>query len=66
MLGIYHETQKKSPKVVCEVKKEYEEERRNIKVLHSDNDGEYTSDLFLQLCHDKGKERHFTVRKTPQ
>ena len=39
---------------------------RNIKVLHSDNGGEYASDLFLQLCHDKDIERYFTVRETPQ
>ena len=39
---------------------------RKIKVLRSDNDGENTSDQFLQLCHDKGIERHFTVRETPQ
>jgi len=39
---------------------------RKIKVLCSDNDGEYTSDPFLQLCHDEDIERHFTVRETPQ
>jgi len=31
-----------------------------------DNKGEYKSDPFLQLYHDEGIERHFTVRKTPQ
>jgi len=40
--------------------------RRKIKVLRSDNEGEYTSDLFLQLCHDEGKERHLTVKETSQ
>ena len=40
--------------------------RRKIKVLHSDNGEEYTSDSFLQLCRDEGTERHFIVRKTPQ
>ena len=40
--------------------------RRKIRVLHSDNEGEYTSDPFLQLCRDKGIEKHFTVRETPQ
>jgi len=39
---------------------------RKIKVLCSDNGGEYTSDSFLQLCHDEGIERHFTVRETLQ
>jgi len=29
---------------------------RKIKVVHSDNDGEYTSDPFLQLCRDKVKK----------
>ena len=37
-----------------------------IKVLRSDNGGEYTSNLFLQLCRDEGIERHFTVKETPQ
>jgi len=40
--------------------------RRKIKVLHSDNGGEYTSDLFLYLCLDEGIERHFTVREISQ
>ena len=39
---------------------------RKIKVLLSDNGGEYKSDPFLKLCHDEGIVRHFTVRKTPQ
>jgi len=34
-----------------------------IKVLHSDNGSEYTTDPFLQPCRDEGIERHFTVRK---
>ena len=37
-----------------------------IKILRSNNGGEYKSDLFRQLCHDEGIERHFTVRETPQ
>ena len=40
--------------------------KRKIKVLHSDNGGEYTRDPFSQLCHDEGIERHFTVKETPQ
>jgi len=39
---------------------------RKIKVLRSDNRGEYKSDPFLKLCRDEGIDRHFTVRKTPQ
>ena len=39
---------------------------RNIKVLRTDNEGEYKSDQFLKVCQDCGIVRHFTVRKTPQ
>ena len=39
---------------------------RKIKVIYSDNGGEYTSDHFLQLCYHEGIERHFTIRETPQ
>jgi len=39
---------------------------RKIKILRSNNGGEYKSDPFLQLCRDGGIERHFTVRETPQ
>ncbi|KAH9794681.1 hypothetical protein KPL71_004983 [Citrus sinensis] len=39
---------------------------RKIKVLRSDNWGEYTSDQFLQVCQNEGIKRHFTVRHTPQ
>jgi len=39
---------------------------RKIKVLQSDNGGEYKSDPFLKLCRDEGIDRHFTVRNTPQ
>ena len=39
---------------------------RKIKVLRSDNRGEYRSDPFLKLYRDEGIERHFTVRETPQ
>ena len=37
-----------------------------IKVLRSDNGGEYTSNLFLQVCQNGGIKRHFTVRHAPQ
>ena len=39
---------------------------RKIKILRSDNGGEYTSDPFLQICCDEGIKRQFTVRETPQ
>lgn len=39
---------------------------RKIKVLRSDNGGEYTSDPFHKVCQDEGIKRHFTVRETPQ
>jgi len=39
---------------------------RKIKVLRSDNGGEYKSDPFLKICRDEGIDRHFTVRETPQ
>ena len=39
---------------------------RKIKVLRSDNGGEYRLDPFLKLYRDEGIERHFTVRETPQ
>ncbi|KAH9762567.1 hypothetical protein KPL70_000851 [Citrus sinensis] len=39
---------------------------RKIKVLRSDNRGEYTSDPFLQVCQNESIKRHFTVRHTLQ
>ena len=39
---------------------------RKIKVLRSDNDGEYTSDPFYSLCKQEGIVRHFSMKKTPQ
>ena len=67
MLGIYHEAQRRSSRIVCEVKKNMEKSTgRKIKMLRSDNEGEYKNDPFLKLCRDEGIERHFTVRETPQ
>ena len=67
MLDIYHEAQRGSSGVVCGLEEEYEKNtRRKIKVLRSDNEGEYTGNPFLQLFHNEGIERHFTVRETPQ
>ena len=66
-MSTYHEAQKESLGVVCGVEEEHGEEHgRKIRVLLSDNRGEYTSDHFLQLFRDEGIERHFTVRETPQ
>jgi len=39
---------------------------RKIKVLRSDNGGEYKSDPFLKLYPNEGIEIHFTVRETSQ
>jgi len=39
---------------------------RKIKVLLTDNGGEYKSDSFLKVCQDCGIVRYFAVRKTPQ
>ena len=40
--------------------------RKKIKVLRSDNRGEYTYDPFLQVCQSEGIKRYFMVRHTPQ
>ena len=54
-------------KLFVEWKKNLEKStERKIKVLWSDNKGEYKSDPLLKLCPDKGIDRHFIVRKTPQ
>jgi len=67
MLGIYHETQKEILELFVEWKRNMEKNtRRKIKVLSSNNRGEYTSDPFLQRCCDEGIEIHFTVRETTQ
>ncbi|KAM1046410.1 hypothetical protein ACFX13_026491 [Malus domestica] len=39
---------------------------RKIKILRSDNGGEYTSDHFFKVCKEEGIVRHFSVRGTPQ
>ena len=67
MLGIYHEAQRGSVRIICGVEKEYGEkhgkEDQGTPVRYG---GEYKSDTFLKLCHDEGIVRHFTVRETPQ
>ena len=65
-MGIYHNAQRVSPRIVCGVEEEYGENTgRRIKVLRSDNRDEYKNDPFLKLCHDEGIEMNFTVRETP-
>lgn len=39
---------------------------RKIKVLRTDNGGEYTSDPFHKACREEGIVRHLTVPRTPQ
>jgi transposase InsO family protein len=39
---------------------------RNIKVLRSDNGGEYTSKDFNNFCVEAGTKREFTVPYNPQ
>ena len=66
-MGIYHEAQRGVLQLFVEWKKNMEKNTgRKIKVLRSDNRGEYKSDPFLKLCRDEGILRHFTVRETPQ
>jgi transposase InsO family protein len=38
--------------------------RRRIKILWSDNGGEYTSEPFFKVCQNKGIKRYFIIRKT--
>ncbi|XP_034208115.1 uncharacterized protein LOC117621660 [Prunus dulcis] len=39
---------------------------RKIKILKSDNGGEYKDSKFLDFCKSEGIKRYFTVKKTPQ
>ena len=39
---------------------------KKIKVLRSDNGGEYTSDGFIDFCSQVGIKREFTVPYNPQ
>ncbi|CDP17738.1 unnamed protein product [Coffea canephora] len=39
---------------------------RKIKILRTDNGGEYKSDPFQKICQECGIVRHFIVRKIPQ
>jgi len=41
-----------------------EEYRKEDQGTPLDNGGEYTSDIFLQLCRGEGIERHFTEKET--
>ena len=67
MLGIYHEAQRGSPRIICGVEEEFGEKHEKEDLgPPSDNGGQYKSDPFLKLCRDEGIDRHFTVRNTPQ
>ena len=58
-------TQEQSLKFVCEIEDAYGEDTgRKIKMLQSNNGGEYTSDLFLQLCQNEDIERHHSSKNT--
>ena len=64
MLGIYHEAQRGSPRIIYGVEEDLEKSTgRKVKVLRSDNEGEYKSDPFLKLCYDEGIDMYFTVRE---
>ncbi|MBF6309039.1 transposase family protein, partial [Nocardia farcinica] len=39
---------------------------KRVKVLRSDNGGEYTSGAMAKLCADRGIEQKFTPSYTPQ
>ena len=39
---------------------------KKLKVLRSDNGGEYTSDPFFEICKREGITRHFSVKETLQ
>ena len=47
----------------AEVEKEKE---RQVKVVRSDNGGEFTSKEFLKFCQEDGIRRKFSVVRTPQ
>ena len=65
MLGIYHEAQRESPEIVYGVEEEYREGYRNEDKGTSVRQRRRVRDLFLQLYHNEGIERLFTVKKTP-
>lgn len=43
-----------------------EESGRNLRVLRTDNDGEFTAMEFAAYCADEGVQRHFSTRDPPQ
>ncbi|CAL2253803.1 unnamed protein product [Prunus armeniaca] len=40
--------------------------KKKIKILRSDNGGEYKDNKFLEFCRNEGIKRHFTLKKVPQ
>ena len=66
-MGVHLVALKRSPKYLCAAEKENGVANdMKIKILRSDNRGEYKSVSFLQLGRDEVNERHFTVRETSQ
>ena len=39
---------------------------KRVKILRSDNGGEYVSDEFQQFCNEHGIQRQFTIARTPE
>jgi transposase InsO family protein len=39
---------------------------RKLRVLHTDNDGEFTAAEFASYCADEGVQRHYYVPYSPQ
>ena len=63
-MGVHHETQRESLRFSCGVKEAYgETHKKENQSIRLNNDGEYTSDLFLQQCHDEDIEWHSQLGK---
>ena len=39
---------------------------KQVKILRSDNEGEYMSDEFQRFCSERGIQRQFTIARTPE
>ena len=39
---------------------------KRVKILRSDNGGEYVSNEFQQFCNERGIQRQFTIARTPE
>ena len=40
--------------------------KKKVKLLRTDNDGEFCSDAFNDYCREEGIVRHHTIPYTPQ